>query len=186
MLCPLARVVPRLAPLSETRQTVTRSAVIEIRPTRPDHPAVQALLAELDAYLASLYAPEDNHILDLAALLAPDVCFLGAWADDALLGCGAWRRMPGEPDTDSAAYVEIKRMMVRPEARGQRIGARLLEQLEARAGAGGIALALLETGRDQLEAVRLYERAGYRLRGPFGGYPDNGLSLFYAKTMPKG
>jgi putative acetyltransferase len=42
---------------------------------------------------------------------------------------------------------------------------------------------LLETGRDQIEAVRLYERAGYALRGAFGGYPDNGLSLFYEKPL---
>ena len=44
-------------------------------------------------------------------------------------------------------------------------------------------LALLETGRTQHEAVRLYEAAGYRPREAFGGYPDNGLSAFYAKRL---
>jgi putative acetyltransferase len=29
----------------------------------------------------------------------------------------------------------------------------------------------------------MYERAGYVRRGPFGGYPDNGLSLFFAKAL---
>jgi putative acetyltransferase len=47
----------------------------------------------------------------------------------------------------------------------------------------GLALALLETGRDQAEAIRLYERCGYRRHGPFGGYRDNGLSLFYSKAL---
>jgi putative acetyltransferase len=42
---------------------------------------------------------------------------------------------------------------------------------------------LLETGRDQHEAVRLYERCGFVRRGPFGCYPDNGLSLFYEKRL---
>jgi putative acetyltransferase len=47
----------------------------------------------------------------------------------------------------------------------------------------GIPQALLETGRDQAEALRLYRRAGYAVRGPFGGYPDNGLSVFMDKAL---
>jgi putative acetyltransferase len=156
---------------------------LSIRSTRPDGAEVRALLDELDAYLASLYAPEDNHILDVEALLAPDIVFLGAWQGESLLGCGAFRAMPGEPETGGRPYAEIKRMMVRPAARGQRIGARLLAALEDAARERGLPLGLLETGRDQLEAVRLYERAGYTLHGAFGGYPDNGLSLFYAKAL---
>ena len=37
-----------------------------------------ALLDGLDRYLASLYPPEANHILDVQALLAPEVDFLVA------------------------------------------------------------------------------------------------------------
>jgi putative acetyltransferase len=74
-------------------------------------------------------------------------------------------------------------MFVDPVARGQRIAVRLLAMLEERLRAAGVSLALLETGRDQHEAVRLYERSGYVLRGAFGGYPDNGLSLFYEKRL---
>jgi putative acetyltransferase len=29
----------------------------------------------------------------------------------------------------------------------------------------------------------LYERCGYTRRGAFGGYPDNGLSLFMSKVL---
>src|SRR5512147_2404707 len=50
----------------------TMTAEILIRPERPDHPKVRPMLAELDAYLASLYEPEANHILDVQALLAPE------------------------------------------------------------------------------------------------------------------
>ena len=35
----------------------------------------------------------------------------------------------------------------------------------------------------QTEAMRLYEGCGYRARGAFGGYPDNGLSVFYGKAL---
>ena len=154
-----------------------------IRPQRPDIPGVVAMLAELDAYLATLYEPEANHILDGQALLSSEVDFLVAECSGELLGCGATRRMPGEPATAGRAYGEIKRMFVAPAARGQRISSRLLATLEQRLQADGFALALLETGGDQHEAVRLYERAGYQRRDAFGGYPDNGLSLFYEKRL---
>jgi putative acetyltransferase len=156
---------------------------ILIRAERPDHPQVMAMLAELDVYLATLYAPEANHILDVQALLAPEIDFLVADDGERPVGCGATRRMPGEPDTADEAYGEIKRMFVDPAARGRRIAERLLAALEERLKADGVSLALLETGRDQAEAIRLYERCGYRLRGAFGGYPDNGLSLFYEKRL---
>lgn len=154
-----------------------------IRQERPDHPQVTALLDGLDRYLATLYPPEANHILDVQALLAPEVHFLVAELDGRLVGCGAFRRMPGEPDTGGRPYGEIKRMMTAPAARGRGVGTALMQALEARLVAEGLGLALLETGEDQVEAVRLYERCGYRRRGPFGGYPDNGLSLFYEKRL---
>lgn len=156
---------------------------IRIRPERPDHPQVRAMLAALDAYLASLYEPEANHILDVQALLQPEIDFLVAERGGELLGCGATRRMAGEPDTAGQAYGEIKRMYVRPEQRGHRLAEQILHTLEARLFEGGIALALLETGRDQTEAVRLYQRCGYQPRGSFGGYEDNGLSLFLEKRL---
>jgi putative acetyltransferase len=156
---------------------------IVIRPERPDHPQVRALLRQLDAYLASLYEPEDNHILDEPTLMAPDVTFLVASDDQHILGCGAVRRMPAEVHTQQRPYGEVKRMMVDPRARGHRIGARLLQALEALLRADRIELALLETGAQQVEALRLYERNGYRRRASFGGYPDNGLSVFYEKAL---
>jgi putative acetyltransferase len=156
---------------------------IVIRPERPDHPQVRELLRQLDAYLAGLYEPQDNHILDESALLAADVTFLVAAQQQRIVGCGAVRRRPAEQGTGQRPYGEVKRMMVDPQVRGQRIGARLLQSLESLLRGGGIDLALLETGAQQTEAVRLYERSGYRRRGAFGGYPDNGRSLFYEKPL---
>jgi putative acetyltransferase len=84
---------------------------------------------------------------------------------------------------DEGAYGEIKRMYVRPEMRGRRIGEQLLERLEAGLAERGVRRALLETGHLLHAAIRLYERCGYRRCGAFGGYPDNGLSLFYEKRL---
>lgn len=156
---------------------------VTIRPERADHPQVVALLSALDRYLGELYEPEANHILSVDELLAPEVSFFAAWQGDRIVGTGAVRRMPGEPATGGVAYGEVKRMYVDPALRGQRLGVRLIEVLEGALREQGLTLALLETGRDQHEAVRLYERCGYRYRGAFAGYPDNGLSLFMSKAL---
>lgn len=156
---------------------------LQIRPERPDQPEVVGLLAELDRYLASLYPPEANHILSVQDLLSPDIDFLVARVGGRVVGTGACRRMPGEPATDGLAYGEIKRMMVAPDQRGHGVARRLLAQLESRLMAHGTRLALLETGVDQHAAIRLYRAAGYRDHRAFGGYPDNGLSLFLGKAL---
>jgi putative acetyltransferase len=162
------------------------SSEIVIRRESPDQPEVLRLLDALDRYLASLYPPEANHILDLRALRAPEVAFLvarDAGAGGRVVGTGAVIRRDGEAATDGVAYGELKRMMVDPGQRGRGIGSRLLQSLEDMLLAQGVGLALLETGRDQTAAVRLYERCGYERRAAFGGYPDNGLSAFYGKRL---
>jgi putative acetyltransferase len=165
------------------------SAEIVIRRERPDQPEVLALLDALDRYLAALYPPEANHILAVCELLAPDVGFFVAREagegarPGRIVGTGAVRRMAGEAATDGLPYGEVKRMMVEPAWRGRGIGRQLLQALEASLVEHGLTLSLLETGRDQAEAVRLYQRCGYTQRAAFGGYPDNGLSAFYGKRL---
>ena len=154
-----------------------------IRRERPDQPDVLALLAALDAYLGSLYAPEDNHILGVDQLLTDDVVFRVARQGGAAVGCGAVRFMPASAQTAGQPDGEIKRMFVAPARRGQRIAESLLARLEADLRERSIGQALLETGRDQSEALRLYQRCGYAPRAAFGGYPDNGLSVFLAKQF---
>ncbi len=154
---------------------------LNIRITPPDHPQVLALIEQLDAYLATLYAPEDNYILGVEALKDASVSFLAAWDADAVVGCGAVRAMPGEAATGGQPYGEIKRMFVSPARRGERIAQQLLDALEADLRRRGIGQALLETGDAQAEALKLYGRCGYVRRAAFGGYPDNGLSVFMEK-----
>jgi putative acetyltransferase len=74
-------------------------------------------------------------------------------------------------------------MYVDPAERGGRIGERVLERLEQTLRDDGVALAMLETGAAQVAAVRLYQRCGYAPRAAFGGYPDNGLSVFFEKRL---
>jgi putative acetyltransferase len=133
------------------------------------------LIRELDAYQASLYPAESNHLLPLESLRQPNVTFLVARVDDQVAGCGAFVRY--------AEYAEIKRMFVSPEFRGLKLGRRILEEIESRIRAAGLALARLETGVSQPEALRLYESAGYLRCGPFGEYREDRWSVFMEKQL---
>ncbi|WP_341677721.1 GNAT family N-acetyltransferase [Niveibacterium sp. SC-1] len=151
------------------------SADLHIRAGDPAEPAVRSLIATLDAQMAALYPAESNHLLDIEALRQPHVSLLVAERAGSVSGCGAFVR--------HADYVEIKRMIVAPLARGNGIGRALLAALERRARADGYALARLETGIHQPDALALYTRGGYQIRGPFGDYAEDPLSVFMEKRL---
>lgn len=150
---------------------------ITISPESPAGSDAQTLLRALDEHLFSLYEPKYRHILDREALLSPDVTFVVARRDDEAIGCGAILR-------HGRQYVELKRMYVDPKARGKGVGTAIVEALERIAHDEGYRVARLETGVRQTEAIALYERAGYRRRGPFGDYPaENGVNLYYEHSL---
>ncbi len=149
---------------------------ITIQADDPASPDVRRLIDQLDRYQMDLYPAESNHLLSMEALRQANVTFLTARLGAEIVGCGAVVDHDGD-------YAEIKRMFVSPQFRGLQIGRRLLEALEAQARAAGLALLRLETGVAQPEALRLYERAGYQRRGPFGDYPDDPLSVYMEKRL---
>lgn len=150
--------------------------MIRIDIETPDQPEVTALLAASDAYMASLYPAESNHMLDLDALRRPEVAFLVARVDGRALGCGA-------VVSSGEGWAEVKRMFVSPQARGSKLGRRLLERLEAIARERGERWLRLETGAKQTEALALYRSAGFVETGPFGKYLPDPLSLFMQKDL---
>lgn len=148
---------------------------MDIKLETPNQPEVVALIDLLDTYQLSLYPPESVYALDMGSLLQPNVLFAVARnADGAAVGCGAMVVTP--------EFGEVKRMFVHPSARGQGVAQRLLGMLETEALARGCRQFMLETGPSQPEAIGLYQRLGYRVRGPYGGYPDDPLSVFMEKA----
>jgi len=146
----------------------------------PDQPDVRAMLARLDAYHATLYPAESNHLLDVDALLRDDALFLVARdVDGSAVGCAALVNRHAEGEH----YGEVKRMFVDEARRGQGAGRALLEHLTMFARMAGIGILRLETGIHQSEALALYERAGFVRRVPFGGYRDDPLSVFMEKRL---
>jgi GNAT superfamily N-acetyltransferase len=86
-----------------------------------------------------------------------------AYIENQAVGCGAFK--PFAENT-----VEVKRMFVRPEFRGQRIAETILTELETWASELGMTSCVLETGHKQPEAIRLYQRSGYERIPNYGQY----------------
>lgn len=148
--------------------------LIAIEP--PRQPGVIRLLELSNAYVASLYPAESNHMLPLDELEQDSVSFFVARIGDTVLGCAALVR-----HADGTA--ETKRMFVDEAARGMRLGKHLLEALEKEAVRRGMSIIRLETGIYQPEAIGLYRKAGYQEVPPFGDYKPDPLSLFMEKRF---
>jgi GNAT superfamily N-acetyltransferase len=110
--------------------------------------------------------------------------------DDRAVACGALRRIydvdgdiHGDGDGAGARTAEVKRMYVAPEARGRKLGAAVLDRLELEAAALGIDRLVLQTGSRQPEAIRLYERAGFTVRDPWGAYARSPHSRCFEKRL---
>ena len=138
---------------------------------------VQALLVAAEALSQSLYPPQSIHMLDAGELDREDVLFLVAREPHGpALGCGAIV-LQGQQ------AAELKRMFVAATARRRGVAARILTELEVLAREHGVTVLRLETGVSQPEAIALYERFGFRHRGPFGNYEEDPLSIFMQKTL---
>lgn len=149
---------------------------IIIVPEDPRQADARALIAEADVMLAALYPSESNHLVDAEALAAPGALFLAARCNGEIIGSIAFRLIaPG--------HAEMKRLFVRPEARGTGLGRRLVVALEEAARGQRIDRISLETGIRQPEAIGLYRTGGYRDCSPFGSYKEDRLSLFMTKRL---
>jgi len=91
----------------------------------------------------------------------------GFWlarSGDNIIGCVALRLIA------APVSAEIKRMYVRPEARGQGVAQELLEAAEKFALAAGYQWIYLDTADDMKAAARFYQRNGFQ---PCERYNDN-------------
>ena len=92
------------------------------------------------------------------------------------VGCGCFKRFDDQT-------VEMKRMFVQIEMRSKQLAARMLQELEKWAVEEGNSAAVLETGHKQVEAVRLYNVAGYTLTKNYGQYIGMEESICYRKEL---
>ncbi|MEL6257762.1 MAG: GNAT family N-acetyltransferase [Pseudomonadota bacterium] len=140
-----------------------------------EQPDVREMVAALDAFFFDVYPPDVCILTPIEALEADGVMFVARESGRAV-GCGAlFVRDDG--------LAEVKRVYVKPEARGQGLSKLLMDKIETEAKARGVEVLLLETGVNQPEAIRLYENRGYRQRSRFAPYNEDAYSLFYEKAL---
>jgi GNAT superfamily N-acetyltransferase len=152
------------------------SAVPMLRPVPESDPAIAALTAELVAEYAVRYDDPDDDI----APTAPDTSWLLVVDDDGTpVGCGAVQPW-SHTVPDAPAYVgELKRMYVRPQARGRGLSRVLLDELVVVARQRGMTALVLETGTEQPEAIGLYTSYGFTPTDLWGSYVDDPRSRCY-------
>lgn len=99
-----------------------------------------------------------------------------AYEDGIALGCGAMKIVA--PKT-----VEIKRMYVMPRCRGKGIAIKILSALEYWAKELAHDVCILETGKRQPEAIKLYLKSGYNRTSNYGQYIGIENSLCFKKEL---
>lgn len=149
---------------------------IEIAVETPLQDDVRALVAELNSALLELTPPEHCYHLTVEQMAGEDTTVFIARDSGLAVGCGALKRHGG-------GLGEVKRMYTRPSHRGRKIGAQIVEQVEALARQEGLKRLVLETGDRHPAAWTVYERAGFSRCGPVLDYPDSKWSVFYEKSL---
>lgn len=166
-----------LAAALATAERLLSTATVRIVVVDPGAPDARAALgryvAELDERFPGGFDAGDDEEA-AAGLRPPTGTFMVAEDAGVTIGCGGVQRI-------DARTAEIKRMWIKQEWRGRGLGARLLATLERAARDLGHERVVLDTNGTLTEAVRMYERAGYR---PIDRYNDNPYAQhFFAKQL---
>jgi putative acetyltransferase len=127
---------------------------------RPFHEADQAVckalvLAGLEEHWGTLDPTLNPDLNEIAASFRSG-CFLTAWRGADLVGTGGF--VPAGADC-----VQISRMSVRRDLRGQGLGRRILQCLLSEAHQRGLRRVILETTETWQDVVRFYLGAGFHI-----------------------
>ncbi len=129
---------------------------------------LDADLAERDGADHSFYA-QFNKITMIQHVIV-------AYENNQPVACGAFKMF----DSESA---EIKRMYVLPQHRNKGMAAAVLQHLEQWAKEEGYVYSVLETGKKQPEAIRLYQKSGYGTIPNYGQYAGMENSVCMKKEL---
>lgn len=101
-----------------------------------------------------------------------------AYENNKPIGCGAIKEFSKEA-------TEVKRMFVLPDTRGKGYAALILRGLEEWALELGYHKSILETGKKQPEAIKLYRKSGYNQIPNYGQYSGVENSMCFEKNLIK-
>lgn len=94
------------------------------------------------------------------------------------VGCGAMKEF-------TSGSMEMKRMYTTPEGRGKGIATAVLGELEKWAAELAYKKCVLETGKRQPEAIKLYKKNGYQSIPNYGQYIGIENSVCFEKDLSK-
>jgi putative acetyltransferase len=145
--------------------------------TQSDNKDFHSLVNLLDDELNSTYGKVQDQYDKLNKINNVDTVII-VYQDNNLVGCGCFKIF----NKDS---IEIKRMFVKAEVRGNGIAKMLLLELEKWAVEKGFSTSILETGIKQMAAMRLYAKLGYSRINNYGPYAGNANSICFSKDLKK-
>ncbi len=135
----------------------------------------QILVKELDAELKIVDGDEHGFYSQYNKIDAIKYVIV-AYSDDTPVGCGAIKEYSPEA-------MEVKRMYVPPHKRGLGIATLVLTELENWAKELNYKKCLLETGKRQPDAIRLYTKNGYEIIPNYGQYEGVENSVCFGKGI---
>jgi GNAT superfamily N-acetyltransferase len=149
--------------------------MISIKRTNSDDPDFRQLVQELDKDLAIRDGDEHAFYAQFNKLAMINHVVV-AYDGDIAVGCGAVKEYL--PNT-----MEVKRMFVPLEKRGEGIASLVLKALEAWCREMNYTACVLETGKKQPEAIALYTKNGYRIIPNYGQYANVENSVCFEKLL---
>ncbi len=143
-----------------------------------DNPRVNTLLHYHFYQLRSNSPEGSTHVLDIEGLKVSSIKFWSVWDEDKLIGCGALKFL--EKD-----HGEFKSIRIADEFRNMGYGIKLLNILIIEAKKNGIKKISLETGAGNFfkPARKLFEKAGFKICGPFAHYKIDPNSCYFSKKI---
>ena len=155
--------------------SLNTSKMLTIRRCSSENADFQALVRLLDAELA--ISDGDQHGFYHQYNGISDIKYaLVAYKNESPIGCGAIKDF-------SAAQMEVKRMYVLESHRGKGYASQILKALEQWTAELGRSHCILETGKKQPDAIRLYERNGYEIIENYGQYAGVENSVCFEKRV---
>ena len=149
--------------------------MITIERTNSDDPNFEKLVKLLDLELQERDGEEHLFYATLNKTNTLNYVVV-AYDQDEAIGCGALRNYSNDT-------MEVKRMFVPLNKRGQGIASTVLAALETWCRELGIKKCVLETGKKQPEAIALYKKNKYNIIPNFGKYEGVENSVCFEKEL---
>jgi putative acetyltransferase len=151
---------------------------ISLKRTDSGNNDFQQLVRQLDAELGARDGNDHSFYAQFNKIDSIKYAIV-AYDQEIPVGCGAIKKY------DEKTF-EVKRMFVPPEMRGHGIASLILKELEKWSKELNFQKCILETGKRQPEAIRLYLKNNYRIIPNFGQYKEVENSVCFEKVLVNG